>query len=71
MDGREAIKMLEKSGLRSLCEILFCRVYRAIFQASQPIRAKLIYYQLRLKIEKDPSKAELLVTDLGGYNLVP
>jgi DNA-binding response OmpR family regulator len=28
-------------------------------------------YRLRQKIEKDPSKAELLVTDVGGYKLVP
>ena len=27
--------------------------------------------RLRQKIEKDPSKAELLVTDVGGYKLVP
>ncbi|MBN9008573.1 MAG: DNA-binding response regulator, partial [Rhizobiales bacterium] len=26
---------------------------------------------LRQKIERDPSKAELLVTDVGGYKLVP
>jgi DNA-binding response OmpR family regulator len=28
-------------------------------------------YRLRQKIEQDPSKAELLVTDVGGYKLVP
>jgi len=28
-------------------------------------------YRLRQKIERDPSKAELLVTELGGYKLVP
>ena len=28
-------------------------------------------YRLRQKIEKDPSKAELLVTESGGYKLVP
>ncbi len=28
-------------------------------------------YRLRQKIEKDPSKAELLVTETGGYKLVP
>jgi DNA-binding response OmpR family regulator len=28
-------------------------------------------YRLRQKIERDPSKAELLVTDTGGYKLVP
>ena len=28
-------------------------------------------YRLRQKIEKDPSKAELLVTDVGGYKLGP
>ncbi|MBV1693764.1 MAG: response regulator transcription factor [Hyphomicrobiales bacterium] len=28
-------------------------------------------YRLRQKIEKDPAKAELLVTDAGGYKLVP
>jgi DNA-binding response OmpR family regulator len=28
-------------------------------------------YRLRQKIEKDPSKAELLVTEVGGYKLVP
>jgi len=28
-------------------------------------------YRLRQKIEKDPSKAELLGTDVGGYKLVP
>jgi DNA-binding response OmpR family regulator len=28
-------------------------------------------YRLRQKIERDPSKAELLVTDAGGYKLVP
>ena len=28
-------------------------------------------YRLRQKIEKDPSRAELLVTDVGGYKLVP
>jgi DNA-binding response OmpR family regulator len=28
-------------------------------------------YRLRQKIEKDPSRAELLVTELGGYKLVP
>ncbi|MBN8993848.1 MAG: response regulator transcription factor [Rhizobiales bacterium] len=28
-------------------------------------------YRLRQKIERDPSKAELLVTDVGGYKLVP
>jgi DNA-binding response OmpR family regulator len=27
--------------------------------------------RLREKIEKDPSRAELLVTELGGYKLVP
>src|SRR6478672_10468767 len=28
-------------------------------------------YRLRQKIEKDPSHAELLVTETGGYKLVP
>ena len=28
-------------------------------------------YRLRQKIERDPSNAELLVTDVGGYKLVP
>jgi DNA-binding response OmpR family regulator len=28
-------------------------------------------YRLRQKIERDPAKAELLVTDAGGYRLVP
>ena len=28
-------------------------------------------YRLRQKIERDPAKAEILVTDAGGYRLVP
>jgi DNA-binding response OmpR family regulator len=28
-------------------------------------------YRLRQKIERDPARAELLVTDAGGYKLVP
>ena len=28
-------------------------------------------YRLRQKIEKEPSNAELLVTETGGYKLVP
>jgi len=28
-------------------------------------------YRLRQKVEKDPSRAELLVTEVGGYKLVP
>jgi DNA-binding response OmpR family regulator len=28
-------------------------------------------YRLRQKVEKDPSNAELLVTEMGGYKLLP
>jgi DNA-binding response OmpR family regulator len=28
-------------------------------------------YRLRQKIEKDPAKAQILITDVGGYKLVP
>ncbi|HEY1260260.1 MAG TPA: response regulator transcription factor [Stellaceae bacterium] len=28
-------------------------------------------YRLRQKIERDPARAEILVTDIGGYRLVP
>ena len=28
-------------------------------------------YRPRQRIERDPSNAELLVTDVGGYKLVP
>jgi DNA-binding response OmpR family regulator len=28
-------------------------------------------YRLRQKIEKDPARAELLITETGGYKLVP
>ena len=28
-------------------------------------------YRLRQKIERDPSKAELLITESGGYKLIP
>ena len=28
-------------------------------------------YRLRQKIEKDPAKAQILITDAGGYKLVP
>ena len=28
-------------------------------------------YRLRQKIERDPAKAQLLITEAGGYKLVP
>ena len=28
-------------------------------------------YRLRQKIERDPASAEILITDTGGYKLVP
>ena len=28
-------------------------------------------YRLRQKIERDPSRAELLITEAGGYKLIP